>query len=219
MVSEKRNTKRKKETNFYTHKQFLVNKYIKNHGILIEGELSKQGEKGPIKGWKVRKFILTSDKIIRYYNGPKEMGSIPLSSIASVNNSAALDKPLDFNFVTPNRTYYLRAASLEEKQKWVLGIDRIVNPTDAGSVLKKKGKKAVKGVKKTLSDAEKKVKYGDKSDEEIAKIKKKKKKEKLNALEEKEKLRQQKEKEKLKVMGEKEKERHEKAKEKIKASG
>ena len=37
---------------------------------------------------------------------------IPLSVIVSVSNSAALDKPLDFNIVTPNRTYHLRAASL-----------------------------------------------------------------------------------------------------------
>ena len=109
---------------------------------------------------------------------------------------------------------------MEEKQKWLVGIDKIINPTDAGSVIKKKGKKAIKGVKKTLTDAEKKLKYGDKTDDEIAKLKKKKnkEKEKLKALEEKEKARQQKEKEKIGSLKEKEKDRHAQAKEKIKAS-
>merc|ERR1712000_524885 len=84
--------------------------------ILLEGELLKQGFRG-IKSWKKRRFILQSQKI-RYFDRSKETGIIDISSVTSVNEKKR-DRTFEFEIVTPQRTYHLRAQTEELRRYWI----------------------------------------------------------------------------------------------------
>jgi hypothetical protein len=86
----------------------------------LEGYLLKQGDKGVIKTWK-RRFFMLDGKKLRYYEESKEKGFIDLELAVSIHGvptqskeKQAEDSGVDFQewdlqVVTPTRTYNLRA--------------------------------------------------------------------------------------------------------------
>jgi len=88
--------------------------------ILLEGELLKQGVRG-IKSWKKRRFVLQNSNL-RYFDRNKETGLIEVSSISEVVEKKREKTPFDFDIVTTNRSYHLRAASEETRDYWINGL-------------------------------------------------------------------------------------------------
>lgn len=171
-----------------------------------------------MKSYKKRFFCLKEDKQLRYYDGAKEKGTIDLATVTTVAATQSVDH-FDFDVTTPTRVYHLRADSHEQRQYWVKGLNKILNPPTVAN----KGKGLLAGAKKKVKDTEKKLKHGDKTDEEIsaaekarAKQKAKEAKEKEKLAKEKQKLKLAKEKEKLAQAKAKERERHQAAKDNIK---
>mgnify|MGYP001063305965 CR=1 FL=1 len=107
----------------------------------LEGYLLKQGEKGVIKTWK-RRFFMLDGKKLRYFEESKEKGFIDLELAVSIHGvptqskeKQAEDSGVDFQewdlqVVTPTRTYNLRAPKYVASQAAeALRNPRIERPT------------------------------------------------------------------------------------------
>lgn len=99
---------------------------------LLSGFLMKQGEKGIVKGWKKRWFIVTPEEPtqIRYQkkiSNAFELGHIDLTKVTAVKPSDRNEKANEwaFNVDTPNRRYNLLAPDEESMQYWICGIEKV----------------------------------------------------------------------------------------------
>jgi hypothetical protein len=91
----------------------------------ISGYLSKKGEKGFVKLWKKRFFIMDSKEIVYYTkeNGIKK-GSIKISEIINVTQGQA---KFGLNVVSKSgRTYELQGASQSDVDKWKKAISSLI---------------------------------------------------------------------------------------------
>jgi len=86
-----------------------------------EGWLKKRGDKGIVKGWKNRFFVLEADPDKLYYyrsrGDPKPLGFVELSKIFSLHKTN--DGAFGFAVCVPGRIYYLQAFSEGERAKWL----------------------------------------------------------------------------------------------------
>jgi hypothetical protein len=86
-----------------------------------EGWLKKRGDKGIVKGWKNRFFVLEADPDKLYYyrsrGDPKPLGFIELSKVFSLHKTN--DGAFGFAVCVPGRIYYLQAFSEGERAKWL----------------------------------------------------------------------------------------------------
>jgi hypothetical protein len=86
-----------------------------------EGWLKKRGDKGIVKGWKNRFFVLEADPDKLYYyrsrGDPKPLGFVELSKIFSLHKTN--DGAFGFAVCVPGRIYYMQAFSEGERAKWL----------------------------------------------------------------------------------------------------
>ena len=98
---------------------------------ILSGFLQKQGEKGLVKGWKKRWFIVSPDapKYIRYQrkvSDEEELGRINLELVSGVTPSEKNNGNEWAFFVdTPNRRYHLLAPDKETMMYWISGIEKV----------------------------------------------------------------------------------------------
>lgn len=97
---------------------------------ILQGYLQKLGDKGIVRGWKKRLFIVTQTEPtqIRYMKkeNSEELGFIDLTKVISVTPNEKTDKD-DWPFLveTPTRKYYLLANSEENLNYWIKGIEKV----------------------------------------------------------------------------------------------
>src|SRR3990167_2720003 len=110
----------------------LSHKNMEN--AILAGWLYKQGERGLVKGWKKRWFIVSPDApdVIRYQrkaNDQEEKGVINLSHVTNVRVNDKGDQKqkgeYSFQVETPNRIYYRSAKDQESVNYWVEGIKKV----------------------------------------------------------------------------------------------
>jgi len=87
----------------------------------VTGFLVKRGEKGLIRGYKRRWFVLNkAARTFSYYEtklSPQPIKTVALTASMSVECSK--HHPSSFELVTPGRTYYLSADTEQEMKQWV----------------------------------------------------------------------------------------------------
>jgi hypothetical protein len=95
----------------------------------LEGFLEKKGEKGVIKSFKKRYFVLRGNRMVYYADETSKfkddpIGYIPLNNLSSFAQNKSAKPPGQFQVVTqdPERIWQLRAETDEDAQKWVSAI-------------------------------------------------------------------------------------------------
>eukprot|EP01096_Ripella_sp_DP13-Kostka_P006113 TRINITY_DN215_c0_g1_i1.p1 TRINITY_DN215_c0_g1~~TRINITY_DN215_c0_g1_i1.p1 ORF type:complete len:243 (+),score=123.24 TRINITY_DN215_c0_g1_i1:98-730(+) len=127
---------------------------------LLQGDLLKQGDKGPIKSWKRRFFVLKKgESVLHYYDGAKETGTIDLDLVTDIE--IEFGEHFQFKIVSPSRTYYLRAQDDAQRSYWVDGLSKFLWPveetvgqavTGALGKIKKTAAKAKKAITGSVDD-------------------------------------------------------------------
>lgn len=91
----------------------------------LSGYLKKKGDKGLVRGWKLRYFEEKGNRIVYYaMTGAERVqkGSILIDAIMSVDS--VTDHPVIFYVTVPGRTYVLQALQEEDKKKWLEGLSK-----------------------------------------------------------------------------------------------
>eukprot|EP01102_Stenamoeba_stenopodia_P000384 TRINITY_DN1035_c0_g1_i1.p1 TRINITY_DN1035_c0_g1~~TRINITY_DN1035_c0_g1_i1.p1 ORF type:complete len:156 (+),score=18.15 TRINITY_DN1035_c0_g1_i1:239-706(+) len=99
----------------------------------LEGWLMKQGEKGVVKGWKRRWFILIGYRLFYYAQKPNsiknkitakpEKGFIDLNMLSKIIVSK---QPYRFELHTPVRVWILNAERSADRDLWVSGLNNFL---------------------------------------------------------------------------------------------
>ena len=103
---------------------------------LLDGYMQKMGEKGLLKGWKTRFFILRrGETSISYFRSRDDLsgppiGQIDLQVVTDVrpcenNLGQKKEKGYCFEVVTPPRTYILQVPSEKTMKNWMEGIRKV----------------------------------------------------------------------------------------------
>lgn len=98
----------------------------------------KLGEKGLVKSWKKRWFIVhpNSPSLVKYQKRPgdlEELGSINLSSASAVKQSErSKGEGFAFQVDTPGRIYYLLAPDEPAMRYWINGISKLISQAQDG---------------------------------------------------------------------------------------
>lgn len=98
----------------------------------LEGWLLKQGEKGVVKGWKRRWFILIGYKLFYYPQQPSrknltptnEKGFIDLNMLSKIIVSK---QPYRFELHTTVRKWILNAETSSDRDLWVTGLNNYLS--------------------------------------------------------------------------------------------
>jgi len=122
-----------------------------NKALEMAGWVTKRG--GRIKTWKRRYMVITTVGIVYFkapedqYMGAEAQGSIEFAEMTAVAGVVAnavptvmTGKPNSFGVHTENRTYYISAASPEERGKWI----RAISDGYSAFIDRKNGKNAGK---------------------------------------------------------------------------
>jgi hypothetical protein len=127
-------------------------------GNSISGYLQKRGEKGPIKGYKRRWFVFdgsAAEKQVFYYPSREDLSShlgfIPLDQVTEIRKTANLD----FEVITPTRTYFLQAPTEKELEQWVNALRPNIGSN--GSVSSAASSDAMREKDETIAKLEEKV--------------------------------------------------------------
>jgi len=97
-----------------------------NEDFSMSGWLKKKGEKGLIKTWKLRWFLIREDRILYFERENfNQKGQFPLSQVLCVDTLQ--DVSCGFSIVTTGRTYLLQAMNENEKKKWVQLLERRIS--------------------------------------------------------------------------------------------
>uniref|UniRef100_A0A3P9A8M8 PDZ and pleckstrin homology domains 1 n=1 Tax=Esox lucius TaxID=8010 RepID=A0A3P9A8M8_ESOLU len=103
--------------------------------LTCRGYLHKRTQKGLIKGWRRRWFVLRHDSYLYYYRHKKDEGrKRALSSFklegAEVKGDPSLGKPFVFKCcpLLANRAYHFSATSNLEMKRWLDAMERAVHP-------------------------------------------------------------------------------------------
>eukprot|EP00008_Paramoeba_atlantica_P003619 CAMPEP_0201487150 /NCGR_PEP_ID=MMETSP0151_2-20130828/11144_1 /ASSEMBLY_ACC=CAM_ASM_000257 /TAXON_ID=200890 /ORGANISM="Paramoeba atlantica, Strain 621/1 / CCAP 1560/9" /LENGTH=255 /DNA_ID=CAMNT_0047872129 /DNA_START=241 /DNA_END=1008 /DNA_ORIENTATION=+ len=90
----------------------------------ISGFLQKRGEKGLVKNFKKRWFVFDGNdpqKRVFYYPSPddmKELGYIQMDQVTEIRKTSNID----FEVITPNRTYFLQSPAEKETEQWIASL-------------------------------------------------------------------------------------------------
>lgn len=171
--------------------------------MVLEGELEKKGQKGPVKMFRTRWFRLKEGTLeLHYYrhkDDTKSKGFINIGDVVEVCRTTNESGKYGFDVKTQNRVYILQASSDRERYKWIKGFQSLKHdlmvdgkkPTRSAGIRgfgrkkdkkekirDKTEKKATKSQNKITKDLEKeKSKYADKMQKKAAKKVDKEKKE------------------------------------------
>ncbi|KAF2068608.1 hypothetical protein CYY_010065 [Polysphondylium violaceum] len=111
-----------------------------------QGFLIKEG--GSIKTWRKRWCVFKNGSIF-YSKNPSsgELGIIHFSNVSSVTQSTRKKKNC-FEVATPERTYYMKAPSMEEMNSWILVLNQYLEKMKVALAKNGDGKSAVATIDK-----------------------------------------------------------------------
>ena len=101
---------------------------------VLSGYLYKQGDRGPVKGWKKRYFNISKETptLIRYQRKPNDqdiLGNINLELVTGVklNERGFSGGQHSFQIETPGRIYFLAAPDQTSVNYWMNGIKDVID--------------------------------------------------------------------------------------------
>jgi hypothetical protein len=97
------------------------------------GWLSKRGAGVGGARWKKRWFVREGDRLYYYISDstPEPINYIDLHQVQAIPVEPVTKERTAFDIITPNRTYQVRAATVEERARWVAAINGVLSSHQA----------------------------------------------------------------------------------------
>jgi kinesin family member 5 len=109
---------------------------IREDAVLCKGYLNKEG--GFVKSWRRRYFILRGASVLYFKDAGVDnaLGAIPITGDSQVRPAEAdCKRKNSFGIYHPSeRTYYMQASSVEERDQWINAIYGVLQPVSGASI-------------------------------------------------------------------------------------